>query len=791
MDIQDVRPRFYEGQYLGAADLSTIVDYTRTEGARHALGAHTWGIAIGLQLTEKPAPGGANRVEVTLQPGFAWDGFARPIANGRPTRLNEALFAAIPFHPVLDGPGGAGRLVEVWLAYAETASGNPLPGFETCATDDQHARIGETFRFVIGQQTLVQRRAPVRIGTTSVDAAKALQAFDPGAPLLYDASVPHQLFPFDDRPPVWLIPIGYVRWIARDQALGYFAERDLDPADKADGRIRAFRRYAGAVAERIEAAAGAIVLHERGSDPLAPHRFATLLGSTLDPTTLLDDLVWVEGNLRVVGNAKLAGGDLLFSNGDGLDEGVPFYIARRGDDPPVPAAAARELRVAIGPNGDPANRLMVGPEMPPVAPATTPSVAPHFVVVSSGDVGIGRRDPETRLNVVGKRIRLQDVPAAPTKRLDLRTEGTGVGLESTTDSITISSSGPANQNQVLLNPGAADGRVGIRVASPQHDVDARGQSIKLGLEQNGGGQFVLTHLAPDQVFVEARNAAGTAPATELRILGPNGAPLPLVNVQATQTQFSGDVGVGGTPTARLTAIGKVPGQGVFNLFPTTTDVSFDGGVDGVFVFQHLAANGVTAFMQPRMGVGTATPQTALHVAGDFLRVDGLGNEQAYLGGDGFASDVQLGSQNSAVTQVALWNTGYASWMDLRTRDVRCQTLFYEGQTHVSDATLKQDVTPIHGALDTVARLRGVRFRWKARGPASPLELGVIAQEVRKVVPEAVTATSEGLGVSEMMLVPLLIEAVKQLKTEVEDLRAEVKRLGATPRTGSKAAKARA
>ncbi|HXJ09992.1 MAG TPA: hypothetical protein VNH12_10820, partial [Burkholderiales bacterium] len=97
MGAQDQRPRFYEGQYLGAQDLSAIVDYLRAADARHALGAHTWGIAIGLYLLERPAPGAADRREVILTPGVAWDGFGRAIVVTRPTRLPEELFATIPY----------------------------------------------------------------------------------------------------------------------------------------------------------------------------------------------------------------------------------------------------------------------------------------------------------------------------------------------------------------------------------------------------------------------------------------------------------------------------------------------------------------------------------------------------------------------------------------------------------------------------------------------------------------------------------------------------------------------
>jgi len=52
---------------------------------------------------------------------------------------------------------------------------------------------------------------------------------------------------------------------------------------------------------------------------------------------------------------------------------------------------------------------------------------------------------------------------------------------------------------------------------------------------------------------------------------------------------------------------------------------------------------------------------------EFLQVSGLGNEQAYLGGDGFGGDVQIGSLNSNVTAVSCYNTGLGDYMDLYAR----------------------------------------------------------------------------------------------------------------------------
>ncbi|HKA80429.1 MAG TPA: hypothetical protein VKD43_10355, partial [Xanthobacteraceae bacterium] len=321
MGAFDLRPRFFEGQYLSAADLSAVVDYLRASQSRHALGAHTWGIAIGLPLVERPAPGAPNRREVILLPGFASDGFGRNVVVQQPTRLAESLFAAIPYNASLDSPalpaGPIGRLVKVWIAYTETGGRAPAPGFELCDGTNSFSRIEEDFEFVIGDVPDAQQRAPVTIGADSVDARQALTRFDAGAPQLFDTSVPHQTFPASDKPPRWLVPIGIVRWVAGQGTLGYFVDRNLVPTAHVTEAIRAMRRYGGTVTETIEAADQTIVLRRRGDRPDDPHRFASLLTSGQPLADLLQDLVWVEGSLRAEGDVKLAGSRLLLRNADG------------------------------------------------------------------------------------------------------------------------------------------------------------------------------------------------------------------------------------------------------------------------------------------------------------------------------------------------------------------------------------------------------------------------------------------------------------------------------------------
>ena len=90
----------------------------------------------------------------------------------------------------------------------------------------------------------------------------------------------------------------------------------------------------------------------------------------------------------------------------------------------------------------------------------------------------------------------------------------------------------------------------------------------------------------------------------------------------------------------------------------------------------------------------------------------------------------------------------------------------------SDVVLKQDIYQIENALDKVKQLRGVHFTRKANNSK---EIGVVANEVEKVVPELVDEVEdEKLGTIKTMkyanTVGLLIEAVKDLSKQVEELK---------------------
>ena len=96
----------------------------------------------------------------------------------------------------------------------------------------------------------------------------------------------------------------------------------------------------------------------------------------------------------------------------------------------------------------------------------------------------------------------------------------------------------------------------------------------------------------------------------------------------------------------------------------------------------------------------------------------------------------------------------------------------------SDRKLKENITNVTDALGKVCQLNGVEFDWKdGRGKSA----GVIAQDVEKVLPQAVKQTEDFEGndyktVDYNQLSSLMIEAIKELKEENKELRLMIEEL---------------
>lgn len=95
-------------------------------------------------------------------------------------------------------------------------------------------------------------------------------------------------------------------------------------------------------------------------------------------------------------------------------------------------------------------------------------------------------------------------------------------------------------------------------------------------------------------------------------------------------------------------------------------------------------------------------------------------------------------------------------------------------TASSDESLKDNISPIENALGKVIDLRGVEFDYKETGEHS---IGLIAQEVEKVLPDLVHENEEGIkSVAYQNIVAVLIEAVKEQQIQIELLKYEINSL---------------
>ena len=121
--------------------------------------------------------------------------------------------------------------------------------------------------------------------------------------------------------------------------------------------------------------------------------------------------------------------------------------------------------------------------------------------------------------------------------------------------------------------------------------------------------------------------------------------------------------------------------------------------------------------------------------------------------------------------------GYISFTDNGAEGMRLlnSTLSVQGDVIAyssSDHRLKDNVKEIDNALEKVSQIRGVEFDWNDNQTVyEGHDIGVIAQEVEAVAPEIVVTRDDGYkAVNYQKLTALLIEAVKELKEEIKELK---------------------
>ena len=276
--------------------------------------------------------------------------------------------------------------------------------------------------------------------------------------------------------------------------------------------------------------------------------------------------------------------------------------------------------------------------------------------------------------------------------------------------------------------------------------------------------------------------------------------------------FSGKVGIGTTaPSAFLHLKGGMS-YGSFRISPsiangesamafftdvagtTTSNAWVIGhagwGHTGDFVIGNQANGGPVMLMQQNgnVGIGTTSPSSKLEVYGSGSTVLDIQGSQGQLFSvtDNLTGTLFTVSDISGIPILEVDASGTVTVdgeLDVTGNQTVEGILTVQGEIrgqadiiayHSSDERLKENITPIENATDKVKQIGGYTFDWKSDieniTSRSGNDIGLIAQEVEKVVPQVVTTRTNGYkGVDYQKLVALLIESNKELASRIEEL----------------------
>ncbi|MFH0898866.1 MAG: tail fiber domain-containing protein [bacterium] len=378
------------------------------------------------------------------------------------------------------------------------------------------------------------------------------------------------------------------------------------------------------------------------------------------------------------------------------------------------------------------------------------------------------------------------------------------------------------------------GNVGIGTTSPEVKLQVSGAAFLTNVESPSNGVGTRIGFDPGQFdghplgFVQAFNFEANV-YEDFEVSGQNVWIATGQNVEdykkAVYITSAGNVGIGTTsPWEKMHIKG---GHAVFqsDLVSDSIDMQFydaddtignykwdltyrgnNGGgnpeeVDDLCIYRNLG-DGIGLFVMAwdydtgNVGIGTTSPGQRLHVSGGGL---GMDNNQFICwknAADSFSARMILDTAD------VLKIIPYLGGVDIRNSADNASLLFvkdsdgkvgigttspsyrlhvdgdiaYTGNIYdVSDLRLKENIDPIENAVEKVSSINGIYFNYKGES-AEKREVGVIAQDVEKVLPEVVSEDAEGYkSVDYSKLTPLLIEAIKALKAENEALKVELKK----------------
>ncbi len=255
-------------------------------------------------------------------------------------------------------------------------------------------------------------------------------------------------------------------------------------------------------------------------------------------------------------------------------------------------------------------------------------------------------------------------------------------------------------------------------------------------------------------------------------------------------QVTNATATGQTPVERMriTSDGKIQAQtaGGYYLTESTTNAFSitSNGANGYFKIRDEYNSSDRFYIKHtgEIGIGNTNPLRPLDITADSgavclnLRARSA-NDYAYIQWSNHDRSVYLGETYVAASGGAAssmnWNVGTTHRMSLNNSGTLTVTGDIVAYGSPSDKRLKENIKPIESALDKAMKLQGVTFDWKKSESILDIkeDIGFIAQDVQKIIPELVRENKDGmLSMRHQGIAPILLEAIKELKAEIEELK---------------------
>ncbi|MDP3764772.1 MAG: tail fiber domain-containing protein [bacterium] len=355
----------------------------------------------------------------------------------------------------------------------------------------------------------------------------------------------------------------------------------------------------------------------------------------------------------------------------------------------------------------------------------------------------------------------------------------------------IGTSSPSSLLSITGGTGvySTGGNVGIGIADPANQLVIKGSGTQvIRINTTGNGNSANIHF---------NSPTGSGTVQDWQV-GTNGA------VADNALEFY-DI-TGGAARVRILPGGffgigtTTPGGGLSVSFSTTTPAFLlnQAGTGDLLTLQDNGSTVFTVKDDGNVGIGMTAPGALLHVAKngggatyEALRLEntagaeGEGAHLSFWGSSVEKARIQMTNVGGAGHDLRFSTTGDTGTVSERVRiqgngnvgigmtsasvilDVTGDIEYTGTITDVSDERLKENLTPISGALTKLGTLRTVSYNMIGE---SDINLGVIAQDVQNVFPEAVSIVDPEngyLGVDYTQLVPAIISGLNNISNVID------------------------